>query len=214
MREWHDIYNKVQSEVREELIDYIDNYNSDENLFEIVDDLVDEHVSFNVMTIDDVMDIISEETNVFNDEKIKDFVVNQIYNTEFAEVLTEDKYEEDDKYTYYINTVREFKQEEEPDYEYLTNKYIANLSALLYEYDQDTEEIQNVSNASLQEFEGYIAEAVKGNLEKEFSIDENFTVGDFLNEMDKNKTLDERIAEVKIDDNKDDKQVERDIEER
>lgn len=210
MREWYDIYKTVQSDVHKELIDDINKFNPDEKVFDIVDDLIDEYVSFKPIEINDYMDIIQEETNVFNDEKLRDSILGQVYNQEFSEVLLSGKYEESDKYQNLINKYKD----EEVNYDDYSNREVGQFAALLYECDSSIDEVQDVANAALEEFEVYIAGAVKGNLEKEFSVDENFTVGDLMKEIDKNKTLDERIAEVQLKktEKKDTKQ--REIEER
>ena len=210
MREWYDIYKTVQSDVHEELIEDINKFNPDEKVFDIVDDLVDEYVSFRPIEIKDYMDIIQEETNVFNDEKLRDSILGEVYNQEFSEVLLSGKYEESDKYQNLINKYKD----EEVNYDDYSNREIGQFAALLYEYDSSIDEVQDVANAALEEFEVYITGAVKGNLEKEFSVDENFTVGDLMKEIDKNKTLDERIAEVQLKETEKKDTKQREIEER
>ena len=207
MREWYDIYKRVQSDVREELIDDVNKFNPDEKVFDIVDDLVDEYVSFRPIVINDYMNIIQEETNVFNDEKLRDSILGQVYNQEFSEVLLSGKYEN------YQNLINKYK-DEEVNYDDYSNREVGQFAALLYEYDSGIDEVQDVANAALQEFEGYITDSVKDNLEKEFSVDENFTVGDLMKEIDKNKTLDERIAEVQLKETEKKDTKQREIEER
>lgn len=210
MREWYDIYKTVQSDVHEELIDDINKFNPDEKVFDIIDDLVDEYVSFRPIEINDYMDIIQEEPNVFNDEKLRDSILGKVYNQEFSEVLLSEKYEENDKYQNLINKYKD----EEVDYDDYSNREVGQFAALLYEYDSSIDEVQDVANAALEEFELYITDSVKGNLEKEFSVDENFTVGDLMKEIDKNKTLDERIAEVQLKETEKKDTKQREIEER
>lgn len=207
MREWYDIYKTVQSDVHEELIDDINKFNPDEKVFDIVDDLIDEHVSFRPIEINDYMNIIQEETNVFNDEKLRDSILGQVYNQEFSEVLLSGKYEN------YQDLINKYK-DEEVDYDDYSNREVGQFAALLYEYDSSIDEVQDVANAALEEFEVYITGAVKGNLEKEFSVDKNFTVGDLMKEIDKNKTLDERIAEVQLKETEKKDTRQREIEER
>lgn len=207
MREWYDIYKTVQSDVREELIDDINKFNPDEKVFDIVDDLIDEYVSFKPIEINDYMDIIQEETSVFNDEKLRDSILGQVYNQEFSEVLLSGKYEN------YQNLINKYK-DEEVNYDDYSNREVGQFAALLYEYDSSIDEVQDVANAALEEFEVYITGAVKDNLEKEFSVDEKFTVGDLMKEIDKNKTLDERIAEVQLKETEKKDTKQREIEER
>lgn len=207
MREWYDIYKTVQSDVHEELINDINKFNPDEKVFDIVDDLVDEYVSFRPIEINDYMDIIQEETNVFDDEKLRDSVLGEVYNQEFSEVLLSGKYEN------YQNLINKYK-DEEVNYDDYSNREVGQFAALLYEYDSSIDEVQDVVNAALEEFEVYITGAVKGNLEKEFSVDENFTVGDLMKEIDKNKTLDERIAEAQLKETEKKDTKQREIEER
>lgn len=207
MREWYDIYKTVQSDVHKELIDDIGKFNPDEKVFDIVDDLIDEYVSFRPIEINDYMDIIQEEINVFNDEKLRDSILGQVYNQEFSEVLLSGKYEN------YQNLINKYK-DEEVNYDDYSNREVGQFAALLYEYDSSIDEVQDVANAALEEFEVYITGAVKGDLEKEFSVDENFTVGDLMKEIDKNKTLDERIAEVQLKETEKKDTKQREIEER
>ena len=117
------------------------------------------------------------------------------------------------KYENYQNLINKYK-DEEVNYDDYSNREVGQFAALLYEYDSGIDEVQDVANAALQEFEGYITDSVKDNLEKEFSVDENFTVGDLMKEIDKNKTLDERIAEVQLKETEKKDTKQREIEER